>query len=397
MRIAFMMAQQHLIIAGGIGQFAKAFMGMAKDHDWEVDFILDKYDSDRSMDLMRTLPTQPYLFTPDKPLGYGNHQECLENRHKDGLNFEREINFRQSLFKALQCGRKYDFILCNTPEAILPVYALGLTDVIPTMYYTHNENFVSDYDGVGPFSHEYDEVYRNVMKLPRLLIGTQSLRNVEYLKKHYEQVFHLPMPLADFEVAEDYNGPKEGVLFVGRWEDRKNPELFVKVVKDLQCPVKVMTNALGKSKFEAALKEAGIQKYEIFTDVFGKAKADLIKSSTVFFNPSKKESFSYATLECLGHCHVVTLDDYDWQKGFTGFVDFDTLSITSKKGVRELIQKKLQTPATSSANALRFYHGLAVGTWIGLFLGTLRDMPYKRQKSVPQLKKTPEQGVASLW
>jgi hypothetical protein len=117
-------------------------------------------------------------------------------------------------------------------------------------------------------------------------------------------------------LLELYTGSHKGVLFIGRWEEGKNPEAYIRVMKECKLPCKVMTNSNGAKKFEKAFIDAGIKDYEIKAGITGQEKVDFIRSSGVFFMPSLRENYPFAFLECLGHMPCVVLDNQDWSDNF---------------------------------------------------------------------------------
>jgi hypothetical protein len=124
------------------------------------------------------------------------------------------------------------------------------------------------------------------------------------------------MPMSERGLLELYTGSHKGVLFIGRWEEGKNPEAYIRVMKECKLPCKVMTNSNGAKKFEKAFIEAGITDYEIKAGITGQEKVDFIRSSGVFFMPSLRENYPFAFLECLGHMPCVVLDNQDWSDNF---------------------------------------------------------------------------------
>jgi hypothetical protein len=117
-------------------------------------------------------------------------------------------------------------------------------------------------------------------------------------------------------LLEPYNGSRKGVLFIGRWEEGKNPEAYIRVMKECKIHCKVMTNSNGAKKFEKAFADAGITDYEIRVGITGQEKVDFIKGCGVHFNPSLRESYGIAFMECLGHMPCVVLDNQDWSDNF---------------------------------------------------------------------------------
>jgi glycosyltransferase involved in cell wall biosynthesis len=124
------------------------------------------------------------------------------------------------------------------------------------------------------------------------------------------------MPMSERGLLERYSGKREGVLFIGRWEEGKNPEAYIRVMKESGLPCRVMTNESGRKKFEKAFSEAGITNYTIKAGITGQEKVDFITQSDTFFMPSLRENYPFAFLECLGHMPCVVLDTQDWSDNF---------------------------------------------------------------------------------
>ena len=124
------------------------------------------------------------------------------------------------------------------------------------------------------------------------------------------------MPMSERGLLTEYTGPRKGILFIGRWEEGKNPEAYIKVMKECQLPCKVMTSKSGVKKFEKAFSEAGITDYEIKIAIVGQEKVDFIKSCKVFFMPALGENYPFAFSECLGHMPCVVLDNQEWSDNF---------------------------------------------------------------------------------
>lgn len=396
-RVAVLVAQQSLIIHGGIGQFTKAFCDMGESIGWEVDLILDGDSSPSTkamIRMMRDAGWKGWIWTPTDPQSYAMFVETAENRHKDGVNFEKEINFRNAMYRSLQQGRSYDLIVCNNPESFIPIYSMGLTSKIPTVYYTHNENFIGIVDEVGPFSNEYNEVYRRMLSLPNIIIGTQSKHNADRMKRMYNlDVIVLSMPLPEMEILQPYTNKldtREGVLFIGRWEDRKDYKTYLKVIKETGLPARVLTNDSGASKFEEAFRLMNFDKYTIRTKLDGKDKVDFIRGSRVYFSPAKKEAFCFAAFECIPHCQVVLLSDYEWSEPFEGLPNVNR--VTKKQAAETIKEVYDKLPDRAGMTTLKNYQDRAIMDWNG-FMST--RLP--ATKTIPQLRKQEVVGVDALF
>jgi hypothetical protein len=135
--------------------------------------------------------------------------------------------------------------------------------------------------------------------------------------------FHLPIPITERGLLEEHHKPREGILFVGRWEEGKNPELFLDLIEQTKLPAKVMTSANGAKKFEERLKKIGVP-YEIKVSIIGQEKVDFITSARVAFNPSTVESYGMAFYEQITQLPTFCLQNQRWTKNFEGRLFFET-------------------------------------------------------------------------
>ena len=312
-RIAFLISDQHFIPHGGIGSFCKSFTEMCSRIGWKVDIVLDKAPTNEFSDLIISLGAN--IIYPDESLRYSDHTATFA--FSDTINFEKIINFRKALLKAFETN-VYDMIVCNTQEAMTASYAMTVNKYIPVVFYTHLHSMIfRDSQGSDVFLDSYHNFYNKHMEFTDIIIGTQSQKNIDELTKFgATNCALLRMPMSERGLlTPDYNN-RNGVLFIGRWEEGKNPEAYIRVMKECGLPCKVMTNANGAKKFEKAFEEAGIIDYEIKESITGQEKVDFIKSCSVFFMPSLRENYPFAFLECLGHMPCVVLDNQDWSDNF---------------------------------------------------------------------------------
>jgi len=312
-RIAFLISDQHFIPHGGIGSFAKGFTEMCGRIGWKVDIILDKAPTNLFSDLIISLGAN--MVYPDEPLRYSDHTATFA--FSDTINFEKIINFRKAILKAFETN-VYDMIVCNTQEAMTASYAMTVNKYIPVVFYTHLHSMIfRESQGSDVFLDSYHNFYNKHMEFTDIIIGTQSQKNIDELTKFGATNCQLlRMPMSERGLLERYNGSKKGVLFIGRWEEGKNPEAYIRVMKECKLPCKVMTNSNGAKKFEKAFSDAGITDYEIKAGITGQEKVDFVRGANVFFMPSLRENYPFAFLECLGHMPCVVLDNQDWSDNF---------------------------------------------------------------------------------
>lgn len=312
-RIAFMISDQHFIPHGGIGSFCKSFTEMCGRIGWKVDILLDKSPTGTFDEVIKNAGAN--IVYPQEALKYSDHTATFA--FSDTINFEKIINFRKSLLTAFETN-VYDMIVCNTQEAMTAAYAMTVNKYIPVVFYTHLHSMIfRESQGSDVFLDSYHNFYNKHMEFTDIIIGTQSQKNIDELTKHGATNCQLlPMPMSERGLLEPDLGNRKGVLFIGRWEEGKNPEAYIRAMKECGLPCKVMTNSNGEKKFIKAFEEAGITDYEIKAGITGQEKVDFIGSASVFFMPSLRENYPFAFLECLGHMPCVVLDSQDWSDNF---------------------------------------------------------------------------------
>jgi glycosyltransferase involved in cell wall biosynthesis len=336
-----MISDQHFIPHGGIGSFAKGFTEMCGRIGWKVDIILDKSPNNEDFkNLIESLNAN--IIWPTEPLRYSDHTATFA--FSDTINFEKIINFRKALLKAFETNI-YDMIVCNTQEAMTASYAMTVNKYIPVVFYTHLHSMIfRDSQGSDVFLDSYHNFYNKHMEFSDIIIGTQSQKNIDELTKFGATNCQLlRMPMSERGLLETYIGPKKGVLFIGRWEEGKNPEAYIKAMTNSNLPCKVMTNSNGAKKFEKAFVDAGITDYEIRAGITGQEKVDFIRSSNVFFMPSLRENYPFAFLECLGHMPCVVLDTQDWSDNFNSKY-FHKVAMKDAKDTIKSVYGSIQLP-----------------------------------------------------
>jgi glycosyltransferase involved in cell wall biosynthesis len=303
-RIGFLVSYQTLIPHGGIGQFAKSFCELMDEHNIKVDIITDKQPKDN--EFIKSLKAN--IVAPKESLLYTTHSNIF--MYGDTFCYERMANFRNAIIEAL-AHNIYDVFVCNTYETIQVASTMGLEDCIQIIGYTHLESQIFK-DTKNPFLSSTNDMMRKQLECNSLWIGTQSKFNQISMSNG---AWHLPIPITEKALLEEYHGDREGILFVGRWEEGKNPELFIELIEQTKLPAKVMTSPNGAKKFEERLKKLGV-KYDIRTSIIGKEKVDFIKSSRIAFNPSVVESYGMAFYEQHIQLPTLVLENQRWTKNF---------------------------------------------------------------------------------
>jgi len=327
MRVCQVVSNRYLSINGGVGTFIKGFHLMAKKYGWVVDIVVDS-------PLMRgrlhpDVEKECKVVSPKDPLAYSHHKKIF--MFSDGLCFERQVNFRNALIDAIR-ESVYDLIIVNDEEALDPIVSLDLN--VPVVYYTHNpESVLLAKKSV--FNRPYQEWLLSLLS-KNVVIGSQSNDNLKLIPPTSKGVC-LPLPIAEpsLEYANLYPS-KEGLLFIGTYQDRKNPEEFIRVVKELKCKALVMTSGSSAEKFRRSLEDNGVKEYEIRHSLTGAAKVDFISKAKVAYHPAKMETFGYGVIEEAFSCPVVVLKEMPWTLMHEKWAHLESLSSVTEK-IKQLL------------------------------------------------------------
>ena len=326
-RIGFLVSYQTLIPHGGIGQFTKGFCELMDSHNIKVDIITDKQPQDN--DFVNSLKAN--IIYPRETLPYTLHSSIF--MYGDTFCYERMANFRNSIVEALE-HNLYDALVCNTYETVQVASTMGLEDCIQIIAYTHLESQIFK-DTKNPFLYNTNVLMRQQLETDNVFVGTQSVFNLMNVNG---TAYHLPIPITEQGLLEEHHKPREGILFVGRWEEGKNPELFLELIEQTQLPAKVMTSANGAKKFEERLKKIGVP-YEIRVGIIGQEKVDFMTSARIAFNPSTVESYGMAFYEQIIQLPTFCLKDQRWTKNFSNFCFFETNKKEMVKEVSEAYER----------------------------------------------------------
>ena len=305
-RIGFIINSEHIKSTGGNGQFAKSFCRLMDQHDIKVDIITDR--EPHYTEYANSIGTN-IIYQKSTPQGYSLHQTTFGK--PDSICLERMVNFRKSIMLAMETNM-YDVLLCNSPEAILATVLMGMEDNIQIIAYTHLESQIFK-DTRNPFSDVANEIMRQTLTTEKLYIATQT----EFNKNQFTRpnVFECPIPLSEPDLLKKHSKSRKGVLFMGRWESGKNPELFLKLIEETKLPARIITSENGVKKFKERLDKIKAD-YEIKADVVGKEKVEFITSCRVAFNPSLVESYGMSFYEQQIQMPTVCLENQRWTQNF---------------------------------------------------------------------------------
>jgi len=324
-RIGFLVSYQTLVPHGGIGQFTKSFVELMTLNGIKVDIITDKEPANTEF-ITALKDAGANIIAPLESLKYTTHSGIF--MYGDSFCYERMANFRNAIVEALEVNL-YDAFVCNTYETVQVASTMGLEDCIQMIAYTHLESQIFK-DTKNPFLHNVNEMMRQQLTTNNIYLGTQSKFN----QLQFDNASHLPIPITERGLLEEHHIPREGVLFIGRWEEGKNPELYLELIEQTKLPARIMTNANGAKKFEDRFKKLGITDYKISVSIIGQEKVDFITSCRVAFNPSNVESYGMAFYEQIIQLPTFCLTNQRWTKNFEGRLFFET---TKKEMVEDVL------------------------------------------------------------
>jgi len=357
-RIGFLISSQTLIPHGGIGQFAQSFSAMMHQKGIKVDFITDKQPNDS--EFTQALDTN--VIYPDNPLRYTEHSNIF--MYGDTFCYERMANFRNAIIKAFT-KNTYDVLICNTYESIQVALTMGLEDCVQIIAYTHLESQIFK-DTKNPFLDATNGMMRQQLLCNNLFIGTQSKFNQLSLDV---EAYHLPIPITEPDLLLEHHNPREGVLFVGRWEEGKNPELFIDLIEQTKFPAKVMTSPNGVKKFEERLKKIGVP-YDVRASIVGKEKVDFMTSARIAFNPSIVESYGMAFYEQHIQLPTLVLENQRWTKNFDESYFYTCTKKTMAERAKELYDSFPDAKTWYNLGALEHANHMekrVFGRWVDCF------------------------------
>ena len=335
-RVAFLINRMNFRPSSGHGIWMKGVVETLLNHGHKIDIICDGEPEDNFLSEYNI-----NVYYPDKQdrLGYTKHSNLFQ--FEDSFNFEKSINFRAALTKALT-NHMYDLVICNDTESAFVCYQMELYKHMKIASYAHECASINPTLAAGVFKDCYYDLIDKMMTWPNVVTLIQTKQNKEKLEERFNNnhlnVYVQPYPLTDSNVV--YSLEQEGLLYIGRHEDRKNPGMFIKALADIKAKygvelkAKVLTRSAHVKKFEADFESIGHTNFEIKADVVGEEKARLIQSAKVAFMPYKNESFGIAVLEALRFMPTVVLDKYDWHYNFKTFSNY---IVANTKDVADVI------------------------------------------------------------
>lgn len=351
-KIAILTSSQHAIPHGGIGQFTKKISDLLMNNGHEVTILLDK--KPRHNFLFTTAHHHMYTMKP-LPSVQGS------DRHTQEIDYAKVENFKEIIQKTLDMN--YDLYIVNTSEAMD-----AITQVKPNgkvILYTHLFNQIfPEQAGKSVFSPDYVRHFNSFLYGDYTVATQSEFNKTKLLSNGVKDCIVMPMPMTETSLLESSKHlEKSGVLYIGTHSPGKNPSDYIKVMKKLQLPCKVMTSPKSAKTFESKFKKEGIKDYDIRVQITGEEKVNFIKSCKVSFNCSLLENYPFAFLETVGHMPVVVLDKQIWSDNF----DNQYYHKVNIRKAHEVIKDLYHKPYND--NALEYVKNLnekAIESWLKL-------------------------------
>lgn len=328
------------------------FIETARKKNWAVDVLCPQNPRDfrKSKEFAELISTK-ICWPEDLTRGRNPWKISLE-----GLSFSDVLGFEQVILKQSETTL-YDMFIVNQPEGLMALANMQFDQFVPVVYQTHSPHLVwpSNTNYRNPFWYDAE---MNLLKSTNALVGTQAKNNFRVLSEQGLQPVELPPYTTTDYLLTPNNEQREGVMFVGRWEDRKNPQKFVNMIKATGLPAKILCGS-KQDKWHAAFKDAGVTNYQI-EKLTGEEKAKFLKSAQVAYHPASSESFGLGAFETAHHSWTVLPFEHKWSRTFK---DFPSVRIVPESKVREKILELYDTPNEDYLPYIRDYNQKSLDAW----------------------------------
>lgn len=224
----------------------------------------------------------------------------------------------------------------NVENAILTAYKTHLITHIHVTEYPHlysvlntdldiKMSIITHNDFIFPKSNKFNkytdfmtEQYRNLLKYKNIEVITSSKYNQNELKKIGIDTIVMPLPIFTSIQIEQPN--KNGMIITGRYDHRKNYELFIKVASEYNIPATMIISTKNEDKVKKAidklLTKYPVNNFRLLFNLNSKEIEQELAKHKIMFNPSFHETFSYTTAEALCYMPVICIEEYEWYQHF---------------------------------------------------------------------------------
>ena len=310
-RVAQLVTNDQLMPDGGIGVTVRSLNLMFQDMGYAVDVITDCLPhptDDKRVNFREEIErTCTRIVTRDHAIPYTRFRHVHSN--KPGINLEESANMRESLVKAFE-RTVYDLIIIHNPNTIPAVYDLDIWRNINCVTYTHDPKNVFPNNDSNSIINYQNTLY----KLPGITVGTHTAVNQRHVA--LPNCVILPLPLPDSELLTSTADERTGVLYIGKWEHRKDPQAYCAMIKRTGLPARIITSPHSLNKFKQEFKRLAhtgdvVYALEQYPQSLirgysnHREKREFIAQCRVAYLPYKVESYGLAIDEALAQMPVV--------------------------------------------------------------------------------------------
>lgn len=222
------------------------------------------------------------------------------------------LDLRTAIVEALS-RHTYDAIILNTVDVLYTVVSMGLDHEHPNIYYATHA--IGD-AGWGPKNYLNDLTQTLLAYSPvRLVCQSEFMaeQSRKYLQAKDQRIRVATPMLGEPELLNfDAVSEREGILFIGPYEERKGSETFIECCHKNNLPALLITpSQQSADKFKRRFLELGI-KHEIHVGLTGVNKVLAMRKAAVAVIPSTEETFCYTALEAAHVCRCIIPLNRSW-------------------------------------------------------------------------------------
>lgn len=230
------------------------------------------------------------------------------------IRLRDSVDLRDSIISALS-KYHYDALILNTIDTLFSVVSLNLHHYHPNIYYVTHSPIDVSMRGFG--QDIMTSLTKGLLATSGIKIITQSEWMKQLVLSHFDadpnRIYPIIPMLGQPELLtiKPYED-REGILFIGPYEQRKSPEIFIEACKNNQKPAIVITpSQKSADKFKKRFIQEKIP-HKIYVGLSGKNKVDVIRTAALCIIPSMVETFCFTAFEAAHLCRTIIPADRDW-------------------------------------------------------------------------------------
>lgn len=275
-------------------------------------------------------------------------------KSRNNIALDASSRMRASLLMALRL-HCYDAIIVNDHDTLLTLLSVGMHCIFDKIFYiTHSGIDLGWYHNISRYSFR-DANWRTRILYALLKSGdikvlcqTHKARNsfIEAANYEADRVFYCPVHIGQSELQQFPVIPnRKGILWIGRWEAIKDPELYIKLCKETGLPaLLIVGSATSARKFKKRFLEENIE-HEIHVGLTGEHKINVMRTAAVAIQTSLDETFCYAAFEAAHCCPLILPKERSWtevHKDWATIVPIDEMANTIKKLYGQPVDKTVE-------------------------------------------------------